>query len=86
MQLGEIAGATLASIRDTVELCESDRALLARDHAGAEDIFEARLSRLVRQYRDGHELDLDNASTAELLAAHVAHAPSGAAAGSVAPG
>ena len=86
LQLGEIAGARLASIPDTVELCESDRALLARDHAGAEDIFKARLSRLVRQYRDGHELDPDNASTAELLAAHVARAASGAAAGGEAPG
>jgi len=52
-------------------------ARLAHDHAGAEEAFEARLSHLVRQYRDGRELNPASASSAELLAACVAQAASG---------
>jgi len=77
LQLGEMAAARLAGIPDTQELRESDEALLARDHAGVEGVFEARLSRLVRQYCDGRELDPANASSAEFLAAYVAGAASG---------
>jgi hypothetical protein len=70
-QLGDAAAAELAGIPDTQDLRETDRALLARDHAGAEETFEARLWHLVQHYRDGHELDTGNASPAELLAACV---------------
>jgi hypothetical protein len=74
LQLGETAAAELAGIPDTLEVRESDEALLDRDHAGAEGVFEARLWYLVRQYRDGRELDPASASPAELLAARVASA------------
>lgn len=74
LQRGETAAIELAGIPDTEELRESDGALLARDHAGAEEVFEARLSHLVRQYCDGREPDPANASPAELLAAYVASA------------
>ena len=74
MQLGDAAAAALADIPDTPELRKTDAALLAHDHAGAEETFEARLSRLVRQCADGRELAPANASPAELLAACVAKA------------
>ena len=76
LQCGATAEVELASIPDTQELRESDRALLAHDHTGAEAAFEARLSHLARQYRDGRELDPANASLAELLAVYVAEAAS----------
>jgi hypothetical protein len=66
--LGDAAAGALAGIPDTPELRETDGALLARDHAGAEETFEARLWHLVQHYRDGCELDAANASPAELLA------------------
>ena len=72
-QLGDAAAAELAGIPDTPELRKTDGALLARDHAGAEATFEARLWRLAQHYRDGRELDTANASPAELLAAYVAN-------------
>jgi len=74
---GEAAAAELARIPDSQELHENDEARLAHDHAGAEEAFEARLSHLVRQYRDGRELNPASASSAELLAACVAQAASG---------
>jgi hypothetical protein len=74
MQLGETAAAALAGIPDTQELRESDEALLAHDHNGAEDMFETRLCYVVRQHRDGRELDPATASPAELLAACAAEA------------
>jgi len=70
-RLGDAAAAALAGIPDTPDLRETDGALLARDHAGAEETFEARLWHLVQHYRDGRELDTANASPAELLAACV---------------
>ena len=73
-QLGDAAAAELAGIPDTPDLRETDGALLARDHAGAEETFEARLWHLAQHYRDGRELDTTNASPAELLAAYVAGA------------
>jgi hypothetical protein len=73
-RLGDAAAAELAGIPDTPDLREIDRALLARDHAGAEETFEARLWHLVQHYRDGRELDTLNASPAELLAVYVANA------------
>ena len=75
--LGDAAAAELAGIPDTPDLRETDEALLARDHAGAEETFEARLWHLVQHYRDGRELDTANASPAELLAAYVANTASG---------
>ena len=66
--LGDAAAGALAGIPDTPELRDTDGALLARDHAGAEETFEARLRHLVQHYRDGCELDAANASLAELLA------------------
>jgi hypothetical protein len=77
---GEAAVAELAGIPDSQELHENDEARLAHDHAGAEEAFEARLAHLVRQYRDGRELNPANASPVELLAACVAQAASGGAA------
>jgi hypothetical protein len=71
LQLGDAAAVELVSIPDTPDLRKTDEATLARDHAWVE-AFEAQLLRLVRQYRDGHELDLANASPAELLAACIA--------------
>ena len=75
-QLGDAAAAELAGIPDTPDLRETDGALLASDHAGAEETFEARLWHLAQHYRDGRELDTTNASPAELLAAYVAGPPS----------
>jgi hypothetical protein len=74
-QLGDAAAAVLAGIPDAQDLRETDGTLLARDHAGAEETFEARLWHLVQHYRDGRELDTANASPAELLAAYVARPP-----------
>jgi len=74
LQLGEAAAAALAGVPDTLELRASDEALLAHDHIGAEDMFETRLWHVVRQYRDGRELDPATASPAELLAAYAAEA------------
>jgi hypothetical protein len=66
--LGDAAAGELAAIPDTPDLRATDGALLARDHAGAEETFEARLWHLVQHYRDGCELDAPNAAPAELLA------------------
>jgi hypothetical protein len=70
LQLGEAAAAELAGFPDTPDLRESDRAQLAGDHAGVEDVFEA----LVWQLSEGRELGPDNSSPAELLAAYVTSA------------
>jgi hypothetical protein len=77
LQLGDTAAAELADIPDTPDLRETDRALLARDHAGAEETLEARLWHLIRECLAGRELDPANASPAELLAARLAAARSG---------
>ena len=74
LQSSDRAAAELAGIPDEPELRETDMALLANDHAGAEETFEARLRRLVRGYREGCELGQLNPSQAELLAAYVAEA------------
>ena len=74
LQLGETAAKALAGIPDTLELRDNDAVLLAHDHTGAEDMFETRLCHVVRQYRNGRELDPATASPAELLAAYVAEA------------
>jgi len=75
LQLGDAAAVELAGIPDTPDLRSTDKAKLARDHAGVEAAFEAQLLRLVRHCRDGGELDLGNASPAELLAACLAGPP-----------
>jgi hypothetical protein len=72
LQRGDAAAVELTSIPDTPDLRRTDEARLARDHAGVEGAFEAQLLRLVRQYRDGGDLDPANASPAELLAACIA--------------
>jgi hypothetical protein len=69
LQLGDAAAVELASIPDAPGLRKTDEARLARDHTGVEEAFQAQLVRLVRQYREGRELDPANASPAELLAA-----------------
>jgi hypothetical protein len=69
LQLGEAAAVELASVPDTPDLRSKDEARLARDHAGVEAAFEARMLRLLQHCRDGGELDPGNASPAELLAA-----------------
>jgi hypothetical protein len=74
LQLGDAAALELAAVPDTQELRDSDEALLANDHAGAEETLEVRLWNAVRQYRDGRGLDRSNASPAELLAAYLAGA------------
>jgi hypothetical protein len=74
LRFGQTAAQALAGIPDTPELRDSDAVLLAHDHAGAEDAFETRLLRLVRQYHDGRDLAPTNASPAELLAAYAAEA------------
>ena len=74
LQLGETAAERLARIPDTQELRHSDAALLGDDYTGAEDMFETRLWHVVRQYRDGRELNPATASAAELLAAYAAGA------------
>lgn len=74
LQLGDAAAAELADIPDTPELRQTDAALLARDHAGAEETFETQLWHLVRERLAGRELDPANASPAELLAARLADA------------
>jgi hypothetical protein len=74
LHLGDAAATELAAIPDTQDLRDSDEALLASDHAGAEEMLEVRLWHAVRQYRDGGGLDWVNASPAELLAAYLAGA------------
>jgi hypothetical protein len=74
LQLGDAAALELAAVPDTKDLRDSDEALLANDHAGAEEMLEVRLWNAVRQYRDGRGLDPSNGSPAELLAAYLAGA------------
>ena len=74
LRLGDAAAAELAGLPDRPDLRESDLALLAHDHPGAEETFEVRLKRLMQQFPEGRELDRANVSPAELLAASVAGA------------
>ena len=86
LQLGDAAAAELAGLPDPPDLRESDLALLAHDHSGAEETFETQLKRLVQQFPEGRELDRVNASPAELLAACVANATNPGPPGRAAPG
>jgi hypothetical protein len=75
LALGEAAAAELATIPDEADLRRKDEAGLLRDHAGVEEEFAARINGMVRQYRDGREVDPANASPAELLGAFLAGPP-----------
>lgn len=72
LQLGAAAAADLAGLPDTPDLRESDLALLAHDHPGAEETFEVRLKQLMQEFPEGREHDRANVSPAQLLAAYVA--------------
>src|SRR5262249_29205838 len=76
LEVGETAAGELARVPGGPDPRPSDEAGMARDCTGMEEAFEARLRGLVQQYRDGRELDLANASPAELLGACLA-GPSG---------
>src|ERR1700736_4467159 len=75
LALGEAAAVELAAIPDGADLRRRDEAGLARDHAGVEEAFAARINGMVQQYRDGREVDPANASPAELLGACLAGPP-----------
>ncbi len=72
LALGEAAAVELAAIPDGVDLRRRDEAALARDHPGVTEAFAARVQGVVRQYREGREVDPANASPAELLGACLA--------------
>jgi hypothetical protein len=72
LQLAETAAEALARIPETLELRDSDAALLAHDHSGVEHMFETRLWHAVQQYRDGRSPDPATASPAELFAGYAA--------------
>src|ERR1700738_4464666 len=72
LELGEAAAVELAAIPDGADLRRRDEAGLARDHPGVTEAFAARVQGVVRQYRDGREVDPANASPAELLGACLA--------------
>ena len=75
LALGEAAAVELAAIPDEADLRRRDEAGLTRDHAGVEEAFAARVQGIVRQYREGREVDPANASPAELLGACLAGPP-----------
>jgi len=66
LALGEAAAVDLAAIPDGADLRRRDEAGLARDHPGVAEAFAARVRGIVRQYREGQEVDPANASPAEL--------------------
>ena len=72
LALGEAAAVELAAIPDGADLRWRDEARLARDHPGVAEAFAARVQGIVRQYREGREVDPANASPAELLGACLA--------------
>lgn len=72
LALGEAAAIELAAIPDGADLRRRDEARLARDHPGVTEAFAARVQGVVRQYREGREVDPANASPAELLCACLA--------------
>jgi hypothetical protein len=77
LEFGETAANQLAEIPDTTLLRAADDRKLVADHAGVEEMFAAKLLRLILQYRDGREIDAANASPAELLGARLAGAGRG---------
>jgi hypothetical protein len=72
LRRGEEAAAELAAIPDTPELQAADAAMMRTERSDGEDWaceFEAKIARIAEQYRSGqHQLDLADASPAELLA------------------
>src|ERR1700730_1463368 len=75
LALSEAAAIELAAIPDGADLRRKDEAGLARDHAGVEEAFAARINGLVRRYRGGREVDPPNASPAPLLGSWLAGPP-----------
>jgi hypothetical protein len=72
----EEAAAELAAIPDSPHLKAADEAIVTADYSKADDRsceFKAKIERVAERYRGGqHQLDLANASPAELLAFCVA--------------
>jgi hypothetical protein len=76
LRRGEEATAELAAIPDSPHLKAADEAIVTADYSNADDRsceFKAKIERIAEQYRSGqNQLDLANASPAELLAFCVA--------------
>ena len=76
LRRGEEAAAELAAIPDSPDLKAADEAIVTTDYSNADGRnaeFEAKIEQIAQQYRGGqHQLDLANASPAELLAFCVA--------------
>jgi hypothetical protein len=76
LRRGEEAAAELAAIPDTDELRAADEAIVRADHGNGDDParqFKEKIEQIAVKYREGqHQLDLANASPAELLAFCVA--------------
>ena len=75
LRRGEEAAAELAGIPDTPDLTAADEPITTAHYCNADDQceFKAKIERIAEQYRGGqHQLDLANASRAELLAFCVA--------------
>jgi len=75
LRRGEEAAAELAGIPDTPDLTAADEAITTAHYCNADDQceFKAKIERIAEQYRGGQrQLDLANASPAELLAFCVA--------------
>jgi hypothetical protein len=76
LRRGEEAAAKLAAVPDSPDLKAADEAIVTADYCNADERlceFKAKIERIAQQYRGGqHQLDLANASPAELLAFCVA--------------
>jgi hypothetical protein len=76
LRSGEEAAAELAAIPDSPDLKAADEAIVTTDYSNADGRnaeFEAKIEQIAQQYRGGqHQLNLANASPAELLAFCVA--------------
>jgi hypothetical protein len=77
VRLGDAAAIELSRIPETPDLRSGDAALIAHDHGAVRGEFEAKMARVVRQYRDGRELDPARASPADLLASCIVDALDG---------
>ena len=76
LRRGEEAAAKLVAMPDSPDLKAADEAIMTADYSNAHDRsweFKAKIGRIAERYRGGqHQLDLANASPAELLAFCVA--------------
>ena len=76
LRRGEEAATELAAIPDSPDLKAADEAIMTADYSNADYRsceFKAKIERIAEQYRGGQrQLDLANASPAELLAFCVA--------------